>query len=69
MSPQAVRKLFHPQFKKFRKMQQEEIAQGEKNRMVKKVYQSKNKNQCHSFVLNSFGAEKYANQLSVISKI
>lgn len=38
MSPQAVRKLFHPQFKKFRKMQQEEITQEGNEKIVKKFF-------------------------------
>lgn len=48
MSLQAVRKLFHPQFKKFRKMQQEEITQ-EGNEKIVKNFLPKEKNKIHSF--------------------
>lgn len=66
MYSEAVRELFQSQFKEFRKLQQDEIAQEEKNRMVRKVYQPKNKSQCRSFVLNSFGAENI-NKFSYIT--
>lgn len=57
MNTPAVRELFRPKYKEFRKTIQEEITQSENDRIVNNVFIPKDRDRVYSFMLNKFGAQ------------